>query len=211
MSLPGNRIPFYMIAVRQAPLNNKLVRLRGHFSGNFEYSMLSGDGCQGSLWFGYGGDGGPPTLAIHIGGEARPGSEDSDGKLILPVPVKVVRDAKLDLFEKQTILMANADTDSAKTNSNEFVSHCVTATFIGRIDGVSREVHEFRKERKTQDHKFDTKWKGPYYIHDILWNGAYRLRDIETDDVLPKTINRDCLKKYLEYKALEPVIIIEST
>ncbi|MGC2612330.1 MAG: hypothetical protein WA320_19810 [Candidatus Sulfotelmatobacter sp.] len=135
-----------------ASFNNKLVRIRGHFSGNFEYSMLSGDGCKDALWFGYGGGGGPPSLAIYIGGGARPGSEDSEGRLVLPVPVNLIRDSRLERFEKQTAAMAKADADYEKEHPNEFVSHCVTATFIGRIDAVSSEVHEFRRKQKTQDH-----------------------------------------------------------
>jgi hypothetical protein len=129
-----------------------LVRIRGHFSGNFEYSTLSGDGCKDALWFGYGGGGGPPSLAIYVGGGARPGSEDSQGKLILPVAVNSVRDSKFERFEKQTVAMAKADADYEKEHPNEFVSHCETATFIGRVDAVSSEVHEFRKKQKTQDH-----------------------------------------------------------
>jgi hypothetical protein len=135
-----------------ASFNNRLVRIRGHFSGNFEYSMLSGDGCKDALWFGYGGGGGPPSLAIWVGGRARAGSEDLQGKLILPVPVKLVRDSKFEQFEKQTAAMAKADADYEKAHPNEYVSHCVTATFIGRIDAVSSEVHEFRKKQRTPDH-----------------------------------------------------------
>lgn len=79
-----------------AAFNNRLVRIRGHYSGNFEYSTF-GDGC-GSLWFGYGGGGGPPGLAIHVGGGAIPGSEDSEGRRILPIPVRLVRDARFEHF-----------------------------------------------------------------------------------------------------------------
>jgi len=135
-----------------ASFNNKLVRIRGHFSGNFEYSMLSGDGCKNALWFGYGGGGGPPSLAMYVGGAARPGSEDSEGKLVLPVPVRLIRDSRLERFEKQTEAMTKAGADYEKGHPNEYVSRCVTATFIGRIDAVSSEVHEFRKKQETQDH-----------------------------------------------------------
>jgi hypothetical protein len=134
-----------------AAFNNELVRIRGHFSGNFEYSTLSGDGCQEGLWLEYGEGGGPPTLAAHVGGGARPGSEDSQGKLILPVPVTLVRDSKLKRFEEQTMAMAKADADYEKQHPNQYVSHCVTATFVGRIDAVSSEIHEFRKRQKTHD------------------------------------------------------------
>jgi len=132
-----------------ASWNNKLVRIRGRFSGNFEYSNLS-DGCGDSLWFGYAG--GPPILVAHVGGEARPGSEDSEGKLILPVPVTLVRDSKLERFEEQTEAMAQADADYEKEHPNHYVSHCVTATFIGRIDAVSSDIHEFRQKQKTREH-----------------------------------------------------------
>jgi hypothetical protein len=134
-----------------AAFNNKLVRIRGHFSGNFEYAMLSGDDCDGALWFEYGDGGGPPSLAIYVSGGARPGSEDSQGKLILPVPVNVVHDATLKRFEKQTVAMAKADADWERKHPNEFVSHCVTATFIGRIDAVSPEIHEFRKKQSADE------------------------------------------------------------
>ena len=134
-----------------AAFNNKLVRIRGHFSGNFEYSTLGADDCDGSLWFEYGGGGGPPSLAIYVSGAARPGSQDSQGKRILPIPVNTVQDAKLKRFEKQTVAMARADADWERKHPNQHVSHCVTATFVGRIDAVSAEIHEFRKKHSTDE------------------------------------------------------------
>jgi hypothetical protein len=131
-----------------AAFNNRLVRIHRHFSGNFEYSMLSGDGCEGSLWFEYGDGGAPPSLVVHVSGGARPGSEDSQGKMILPIPVSVIRDAKLKRFERQTKAMAKAEANYEREHPNEYVSYCVTATFIGRIDSVSPEIHEFRKKQK---------------------------------------------------------------
>jgi hypothetical protein len=141
------------VAENPAAFNNKLVRVRGHYLGNFEYSMLSGDGCKDSLWFGYGGEGGgPPSLAIYVSGGARPGSEDLDGKLILPVPVKLIRDSKFHRFEKQVKAMAYAHAAYEKKHPGKFVSHCVTATFVGRVDSVAPEVHEFRKNHASQEH-----------------------------------------------------------
>ena len=131
--------------------NNKLVRIRGYYSGNFEYSMLSGDGCKDALWFGYGGGSGPPSLAVYVSSGTRAGSEDADGKLILPIPVILVRDSKFDLFEKQVEAMAKADDESYRLHPEKFVMHCVTATFTGRIDGVSAEVHEFRKRNPSKE------------------------------------------------------------
>jgi hypothetical protein len=150
-----NQINTTVCAVAEDPaaFNNKLVRVRAHYSGNFEYSMLSGDGCKDALWFGYGGEGGaPPSLAMYVSGGARPGSEDVDGKLILPVPVKLIRDWKFDRFEKQVEAMANADAAYEKKHPGNFISYCVTATFVGRVDSVSPEVHEFRKNHPPQEH-----------------------------------------------------------
>jgi hypothetical protein len=115
--------------------------------------MLSGDGCKEALWFGYGSEGGgPPSLAIYVSGGARPGAEDVDGKLILPVPVKLIRDSKFDRFEKQVKAMARADASYEKKHPGNFISHCVTATFVGRVDSVTPEVHEFRKSHPSQEH-----------------------------------------------------------
>lgn len=133
--------------------NNKLVRIRGHYSGNFEYSMFSGDGCNQSVWFGYGGGEGPPSLAAYVsGGGANPGSEDTEGSLILPIPVTLVRDSKFQQFEKQVKSMAKVDDESYKKNPEKFVDHCVTATFTGRIDAVTSQVHEFRKSHPHEEH-----------------------------------------------------------
>jgi hypothetical protein len=141
------------IAENPAAFNNKLVRVRGHYSGNFEYSMLSGDGCKDSLWFGYGGEGGgPPSLTIYVSGGARPGSEDADGKLILPVPVKLIQNSNFHQFEKQVRAMAKADAAYEKKHPGNFISHCVTATFVGRVDSVAPEVHVFRKNHASQEH-----------------------------------------------------------
>jgi hypothetical protein len=131
--------------------NNRLVRIRGSYSGNFEYSMLSANGCKEALWFGYGDGGAPPSLVAFVGGGAMPGWEDSDGKLILPVPVKVVRDSRFGRFEKQVEAMAKADADYEKEHPGKFIDHCVTATFVGRIDSVSSDVHEYRKKNPSKE------------------------------------------------------------
>ena len=49
LTLPGNRIPFYMIAVRQAPLNNKLVRQALNYGSNMDgiiKTILGGHGFR---------------------------------------------------------------------------------------------------------------------------------------------------------------------
>ena len=49
-----------------AAFNNKMVRVHGYVSGNFEYSDMGADSCSGSIWFAYGNGEGPPGLVAHI-------------------------------------------------------------------------------------------------------------------------------------------------
>lgn len=131
--------------------NNKMVRIHGYASGNFEYSELGADGCSTALWFIYGNGEGPPDLVATINGGARPGSEDAEGRVILPVPVKLVQDLNFQQFQKLMRARAEADEISLKEDANSFALHRVSATFIGRIDGVPDDVHAFHLQRKEMD------------------------------------------------------------
>jgi len=132
--------------------NNKMVRIRGYASGNFEYSELGADGCSGSIWFAYGNGEGPPDLVAYVNGGARPGAEDADGRLILPVPVKLVQDSNFQRFQKLMIARAKADERTLKKeNADTWTFYRVAATFTGRIDAVSDDVHAFHLKRKDTD------------------------------------------------------------
>lgn len=128
--------------------NNKIVQVHGHFSGNFEYSELSGDGCSDSIWFVYGNGTGPPSLAMYVAGRAQPGAVDSEGKRILPVPVTLVQDSNFRQFETLVRAGARADARPQGTDPSKFIFHQVTATFVGRIDGVTPDVHAFHLQQK---------------------------------------------------------------
>jgi hypothetical protein len=131
--------------------NNKMVRIHGYASGNFEYSELGADGCSGSLWFEYGNGEGAPGLVATVNGGARPGSEDAEGKLILAVPVKLVQDSNFQRFQKLMRARAKADERDSKENADSWIFHRVAATFTGRIDAVSDDVHAFHLKRKDMD------------------------------------------------------------
>jgi len=131
--------------------NNKMVRVHGHFSGNFEYSELSGDGCSGSIWFAYGNGSGPPSLAMYVAGGAQAGAVDSEGKRILPVPVTLVQDEDFRRFESLVRAGARLDARPQGADPNKFVFHQVSATFVGRVDGVSPDIHAFHLKRKPTD------------------------------------------------------------
>ncbi|HEX5425869.1 MAG TPA: hypothetical protein VFW94_20135 [Candidatus Acidoferrales bacterium] len=134
-----------------AAFNNKLVRIHGYVSANFEYSELGANGCSQSIWFEYGNGGAPPALVAYVSGGARPGAEDSDGRLILPIPVQLLENSDFRRFRKLMVAAAKADARSEKKNPNSPVFYCVAATFVGRIDGVSDDVHAFHLKRKATD------------------------------------------------------------
>lgn len=82
------------ILANPAAFNNTMVRIRGSYIGNFEYSELYDTACHGAVWLRYGGS----TLVASVQPTNVLGSEDSDGKRILPVPVVLVRDSRFERF-----------------------------------------------------------------------------------------------------------------
>jgi hypothetical protein len=176
------------ITANPSAFNNKLVRLRGDVSGNFEYSELSAHECSGSIWFAYGNEDGPPGMIAYVSGGAEPGAQDSDGKRILPIPVKLIQDSSFRRFQRLMKARVIADARSEKTNPDELVVHRVTATLTGRIDAVSPDVHTFHLKR------------GPSGSADFLgfgqmglFDAQFVLRSVENDAVLsnPPSVPRD--------------------
>jgi hypothetical protein len=139
------------IAENPSAFNNKLVRVRGHVSVNFEYSTIEGDGCSDAIWFAYGDDSGPTGLVATVMGGARPGAEDADGKLIPPVRVKLIRNSNFSKFQRMMAAAVKADDLAMKSRKDELVTHRVTATFVGRVDGVSPEIHAYHLKRSPLD------------------------------------------------------------
>lgn len=118
--------------------NNRMVRIRGSFVGNFEYSELSDPACRGALWLRYGGS----TLVASVQPTNVLGSEDSEGKRILPVPVVLIRDSKFERFNA----LVRMNTGRYGPSSDQRV----TATFIGRIDAVSKEVYDYLQKQPVE-------------------------------------------------------------
>jgi hypothetical protein len=162
--------------------NNKIVRIHGYASGNFEYSELGGDGCSASLWFAYGNGEGPPDLVATVSGGARPGSEDAEGRRILPVPVKLVQDSNFKRFQKLMRARAEVDDRSSKEDANSFTFRRVAATFTGRIDAVPDDIHAFHLKRKDTD-RADFLGFGQMGLFDA----QFVLQSVENDAVLEKS------------------------
>jgi hypothetical protein len=175
------------IAENPSAFNNKLVRVRGHVSVNFEYSTVEGDGCSNGLWFTYGDGSGPPGLVAYVIGGAQPGAEDADGTYVPPIEVKLVRDSNFAKFQRMMVAAVNADSRAAKSSPNEYVYHRVTATFVGRIDGVSPEIHAFHLKKSPMD-KADYLGFGQMGLYDA----QLVVKSIESDAV------RDTVRVHLD-------------
>jgi hypothetical protein len=85
-----------------------------------------------------------------------------------------------------------ADERSKKTDPDNFVFHRVSATFIGRIDGVSDDVHAFHLKRKDLD---NADFLG--FGQMGLFDAQFILQSVENDAVLEAspTIPKPAAKK----------------
>jgi hypothetical protein len=129
-----------------ASFNNKMVRIHAYYWANMENSTLRDERCQGALWFGFPGGGVPPPVSAYVSTGAVQGSEDTEGRRILPIPVSLVRDSRFDRFEK----LVRLNPEPRVPLTDDSVQH-VFATFIGRIDAVSPEVHQFLKQQSSRN------------------------------------------------------------
>jgi hypothetical protein len=147
--IPSKPINTTIAEILKDPLafNNKLVRVRGRVSANSEYSMITDPSSEAdSIWFAFGGGSSPPGLVATVSGGSRPGSADSEGRIIPPFPVKLIRDSNFKKFNQLMITAVKAET----SESNQDLFHGVTATFVGRIDGVSPEIRAFHLKRNSE-------------------------------------------------------------
>ena len=135
--------------------NNKLVKVRGYVDGNFEYSFLLDERCpDASVWFAFADGSGPPQLEITVQGKGISGGRDSKGRRTPPVPVHLIKDTNFeDLMHYLAISVKGKG--CAQGPPPEFPPDCttyrVTATFTGRIDGVSKRIHKKHLSRSAND------------------------------------------------------------
>ena len=139
--------------------------------------FLSEEGS--SVWFTYGNGSATPGLVAYIGGGSAPGAQDSEGKRILPIPVKLVKNANFNQFQNLIRAQVRADARAEKTDPNEYIFHRVTATFVGRIDGVSPDFHAFHLKRTEMD-RADFLGFGQMGLSDA----QFALQSVESDAVL---------------------------
>jgi len=132
--------------------NNKIVRVRGRVLIGSEYSTIDDPGVDApGIWFVLAGGSAPPGLVATVEGASRPGMEDADGRIIPPLSVQLVRNANFERFEQLMTIATKANALAFKSEKQHPVFHEVTATFIGRIDGVKPEIHAFQLKRTWKD------------------------------------------------------------
>jgi len=119
--------------------NSKLVEVRGYVSVGFEDSTLHSESCSGEIWFALADGSGPPGLAVTVNGLGKPRSSDSSRGRKQPIAVSLIRDANFEKFE--SYLAASTYRNPLGPCGPDCHRYQVTATFTGRIDAVSNELH----------------------------------------------------------------------
>jgi hypothetical protein len=141
-----------------AAFDGKLVKVRGYLAFWEEGSVLrDDDNCPQDIWFVGFGDVILPEIVAIV-----PGRRDkASGRQAGPV-TRVVRDSNFEEFARYMNHNAKAQQCfDGPPPDFDHLSDCmtyrITATFTGRIDGVSKQVHQAHLKRKFGE---PTDWKG---------------------------------------------------
>jgi len=133
--------------------NNNLAKVRGYVEISSEYSVLLDEHCSDhGIWFALGDRSGPPGLVAMVKGQGTPGGKDSKGRAIAPISVQLIRDSHFQELEHYLELSAKGKScaeDPPPPSPPNCTVYRVTATFIGRIDGVSKSIHAAHSKRSS--------------------------------------------------------------
>lgn len=133
--------------------NNKIVKVRGYLILGPETSALADGRCD--LWLAFADGAAPPQLVAIVNGNGTVGGKGAGGRRTSPTPIRLVRDANWEQLEHYMNHNAKVE-DCLKGPGPDLdrVGDCtpyrITATFSGRIDGVSKPVFESRLKRKSE-------------------------------------------------------------
>jgi hypothetical protein len=141
--------------------NNKLVRVRGQVSVSFESSVLEDEACSDhAIWFSIADETGASGLGAMLNENGKPRGKNSPGAPIPPFSVKPIRDSNFEKFAHYLTVKAKAkpcfNPPTQPTPMDCGVDRLI-ATFTGRVDSVSKAVHEAHLKRKSGE---GTDWKG---------------------------------------------------
>jgi hypothetical protein len=161
---------------------------------SFEYSLLIDEHCpEKVIWFAYGDGFGPPQVGAYVSGRRRAGGMDSDGRPTPPLPITLVRDRN---FVELTRYLELSARGAACTNGppTESIPECktyrVTATFSGRIDGVSKQLHVAHMKQSNFE-----KSDGKGFGHMGMFDARIVVRSVENVIAIDETNLRDSTAK----------------
>jgi len=150
--------------------NNKLVKVRGYVKVSFEYSVLMDEHCpEKQIWFAFGDGSVPPQVLAYVNGR---GSAPSS------LTVTLVKDKEYAELTRYLELSAKgaacADGPPPPESLPDCTTYRVTATFTGRVDGVSKELHAAHVRRSPFYHP-----EGKGFGHMGLFDAQIAVRNVE--------------------------------
>lgn len=143
--------------------NDRIVKVRGYVDASSEYSLLVDEHCDTNLlWLAFADGSAPPQLVAIVNGNGTSGGKDVKGHQTPPQPVHLVRDSNFEALERYLNLNAKAANCVNKPAPDlahlaDCTTYRITATLTGRIDSVSKSVHESHLKAKIGE---GTDWKG---------------------------------------------------
>jgi hypothetical protein len=132
--------------------NNRLVKVRGYVSASSEYSLLVDERCDANpIWLAFADGSVAPQLVATVNGTGTAGG-DSKGRQIAPMPLHLTKDANYAALMHDLAISAKGEACAdgpPPPLPPDCITYRVTATFTGRVDGVSKHVHEAHRKRSS--------------------------------------------------------------
>jgi hypothetical protein len=134
--------------------NNRLVKVRGYVNASSEYSLLAEERCDTNpIWFAFADGSVAPQLVATVNGTGTAGV-DSKGRQIPPMSSHLIRDANYTALMHYLAISAKGEACAdgpPPPLPPDCTTYRVSATFTGRVDGVSKQVHEAHRKRSSGD------------------------------------------------------------
>jgi hypothetical protein len=135
--------------------NNRLVKVRGYVSASSERSLLVDERCDTNLmWLAFADGSVAPQLVATASGTGTAGGRDSKGRRTPLIPVHLSRDANYTELMHYLAISAKGEACAdgpPPTPPPDCATYRVTATFTGRVDGVSKQIQEAHRKRSSGD------------------------------------------------------------
>jgi hypothetical protein len=106
------------------------------------------------IWLAFADGSAPPQLEAFVNGNGTAGGRDSKGRRIPPISMHLIRDANYSELMHYLTISAKGEACAdgpPPALPPDCITYRVTATFTGRIDGVSKQIHEAHLKRSRGD------------------------------------------------------------